>query len=429
MVELNFPRIESADLISPVLAAERVNASRARQDLTREAVLASQFQRQQEVDAAARRQQVRGLAGGIATGDRGAITQAASLDPQALSNISQAIAQADGVQLQRMAAENDRLGRLAIAADTPEKWAQAATQAGRPDLANRFDQREAIISQAVSIEQQLAQRERETQRQFTAEQNQLNRQAAFATTAARLSQPQSKAGKLLADIELFRQQFGDNSPQVRALQEAADSEASGEPPKLTDIAGLRKEFTKLAGPFIKIRDSFEKVKLGAANASAAGDVGMIFNFMKMLDPGSVVREGEFATAASAAGMSERIIGIARRVDSGERLTPNQRQDFLNVAEGIFVGQQQAQRRLEDEFARIATAQNMPVNEVIIDFNPVQQPQPARSVDTPTEGRPFAEMTAAELRAVDIDSIPDDRLDEFNAAMDAQNRLLENAITR
>lgn len=84
-----------------------------------------------------------------------------------------------------------------------------------------------------------------------------------------------------------------------------------------------------------------KVFESAKDPSAAGDIAMVFNFMKVMDPGSVVREGEFATAASAAGLPDRIIQLADRVDNGMRLTREQRADFLNAT----MRQAEAQRNV------------------------------------------------------------------------------------
>ena len=57
--------------------------------------------------------------------------------------------------------------------------------------------------------------------------------------------------------------------------------------------------------------------------------------MKMLDPGSVVREGEFANAQNSAGVPDRIRSRYNNVLSGERLAENTRQDFIQTAQGLY----------------------------------------------------------------------------------------------
>jgi hypothetical protein len=71
---------------------------------------------------------------------------------------------------------------------------------------------------------------------------------------------------------------------------------------------LRGEYTKQLGDFEKIHDGFGRIiaatSLREKNPTAvtpASDMSLVFGFMKMLDPASVVREGEYATAKNAGG--------------------------------------------------------------------------------------------------------------------------------
>ena len=60
-------------------------------------------------------------------------------------------------------------------------------------------------------------------------------------------------------------------------------------------------------------------------------ISLIFGFMKMLDPGSVVREGEFATAQNAASIPDRIRNAYNRALEGTRLNPQQREMFKSAS--------------------------------------------------------------------------------------------------
>lgn len=84
-----------------------------------------------------------------------------------------------------------------------------------------------------------------------------------------------------------------------------------------------------------LRNSYERIRQSAAADSGPGDLGLIFNYMKMLDPGSVVREGEFATAENAGGVGQQISNIYNKIVNGERLTPELRQQFLKAAESLY----------------------------------------------------------------------------------------------
>lgn len=80
--------------------------------------------------------------------------------------------------------------------------------------------------------------------------------------------------------------------------------------------------------------SYNTISSAAENPSAAGDLSLIFQYMKVLDPGSTVREGEFANAQNAAGVPDRIRNMFNNWSKGQRLDEKQRQDFITQAKKI-----------------------------------------------------------------------------------------------
>lgn len=106
-----------------------------------------------------------------------------------------------------------------------------------------------------------------------------------------------------------------------------------------DEAGLRKEFNQQdeVKEFKDTRSAFYKVR-GAAikqNPTAQDDISLIFAYMKMLDPTSVVREGEFATAQNATSVPDAVRNMWNKAQSGQRLNPDQRRNMLRAAEDIY----------------------------------------------------------------------------------------------
>lgn len=138
-----------------------------------------------------------------------------------------------------------------------------------------------------------------------------------------------------------------------AAEERAQSKAAGEDIKGTDR--LRGEFER--APEVKAyRDSaisLEKMEHAAGDPSAAGDLALIFSYMKVLDPGSTVREGEFATAQNAAGVDGRIQSQYNKIISGERLNPGQRSDFLRRARELHQAHRKAYDSAAQQYARLA----------------------------------------------------------------------------
>ena len=126
--------------------------------------------------------------------------------------------------------------------------------------------------------------------------------------------------------------------RVRKLEKELSTigENGLDPEKIATIEGtLRKEFIGLNKDFYSVRDAYSRIAATAKNPSAAGDLALIFNYMKMLDPNSVVREGEFANAQNSGSVPNKIIGVYNRVLNGERLADAQRKDFLNQAQRLY----------------------------------------------------------------------------------------------
>lgn len=112
---------------------------------------------------------------------------------------------------------------------------------------------------------------------------------------------------------------------------------------------LRKEFVGL--PTVKKHEeivlAFDNLVNAAKNPSGPSDLAMVFSFMKMLDPGSVVRESEYATAAGARAGLTRLedAGVyvptalkmaAEKLQTGQTLTPDQRRQMLDLAKNNYL---------------------------------------------------------------------------------------------
>ena len=83
--------------------------------------------------------------------------------------------------------------------------------------------------------------------------------------------------------------------------------------------------------------------------TAASDIAMIFMFMKSLDPTSVVREGEQATAQNATGVPDRIRNLYNYIKKGNRLNEEQRGEFFEAANASVVGLQRRALKVIDSY--------------------------------------------------------------------------------
>jgi len=171
--------------------------------------------------------------------------------------------------------------------------------------------------------------------------------------------------------------------QTIPTQDAGHFEYVGKPKKVFDAqeavaeeTKLRKEFTSVSKDFTKVRDAYNRIlssvdsidkEAKTAESTAAGDLSLIFNYMKVLDPGSTVREGEFATAQNSAGIPEIIQSKYNQVIRGERLAPATRFDFVSRAEGLFKGAKKSNEAIEKQFRDLARSTGLDPKNVILDI--------------------------------------------------------------
>lgn len=128
--------------------------------------------------------------------------------------------------------------------------------------------------------------------------------------------------------------------------------------KLQDKTGLKPEhllnkFEPVANAYQSVVDSYDRVQSSAKDPSPAGDLALIFNYMKILDPNSVVREGEFATAQNSGSIPERLRASYNKVVNGERLSDTMRKDFVDRSDRMFSAKEKQYLTQEEQFKKIA----------------------------------------------------------------------------
>jgi hypothetical protein len=136
----------------------------------------------------------------------------------------------------------------------------------------------------------------------------------------------------------------------RAVLELKALEASGgrDPTKTFEQEEkLRREFQNRTKVYGELGTTFSNIKSSADAKTGPGDIALITGFMKMLDPGSVVRETEFATARDTAGLYDRLLNTSQKLQSGQLFTldSKQRQEYVNLAKQYL---DSAQKKAEQE---------------------------------------------------------------------------------
>jgi hypothetical protein len=104
----------------------------------------------------------------------------------------------------------------------------------------------------------------------------------------------------------------------------------------------------------EIRSAYSQIQGALKQGTAIADVAAATKVMKLLDPGSVVRESELGIAMASTGLMDRVLNYANQIATGQRLTPQQRKEFGKLADEFFMFSQQHFDQAAEEARRYAS---------------------------------------------------------------------------
>jgi hypothetical protein len=109
--------------------------------------------------------------------------------------------------------------------------------------------------------------------------------------------------------------------------------------------------------FSDMKSAFGQVVSSLSAGTPIGDVAGATKIMKLLDPGSVVRESELAIAMQASGRMDRLQNYFNNFMTGQKLTPTQRDDFKALANELYAAAGQAYNAKRGEYEQFGQAYN------------------------------------------------------------------------
>ena len=134
-----------------------------------------------------------------------------------------------------------------------------------------------------------------------------------------------------------------------------------------DMTGGQKGFEnemKLGGAFKNepiykdfndMKTAYGQVNTALSQGTPIGDVAGATKMMKLLDPGSVVRETELGIAMAASGRMDRLQNYFNNWASGQKLTPTQRDEFKQLSSELYAAAGQAYNQKRGEYKNFGNA--------------------------------------------------------------------------
>jgi hypothetical protein len=206
------------------------------------------------------------------------------------------------------------------------------------------------------------------------------------------------------------------------LEKARTTTTATAGPNTDEEQKLRKEFIAASKDYMVVQNAWANIKSAARMAESggegAGDLAMIFSFMKLLDPGSVVREQEFANAQNAAGVPDRIRAEYNRLLTGGRLAPEQRKNFVKQGKSLFMERQRGQNQLTTIYKKLAEQSGARPEMVAIEL---KTPDPLGDIESQIRTK-VSEMTGLARGTEEYNS----KFDELKKLL-AQKKALESEM--
>lgn len=189
-----------------------------------------------------------------------------------------------------------------------------------------------------------------------------------AYTDAKISEAKAKFAELREKLEVDKlkpKPMGVGGPAKPALSQKDALNAEGK---------FRDDFTRDYQPIAE--QTFSIQRLRASEDNAAGDLALIFNYMKMLDPRSAVKETEFANAQNAAGVEDRVRNVYNKVRNGEFLSVDQRKEFRGQAEKLYEPYKKKGDQLKAAYTAGAKRNGLDPASILLSVSQDDEPQVA-----------------------------------------------------
>ena len=216
--------------------------------------------------------------------------------------------------------------RAAGLAPSALRQSEIKAQTDMADLRIKL-QNEPDNAKKLALETEIKELERQ-QAEVKAKYAEREAAAELKAKAATLGLTTAQTNQALATTKKLGQETAKIVLEVAAL----DASGGVDPDKkFQQEEKLRKEYQGRTKVYSELGSTYSNIESSAKAKTGPGDIALITGFMKMLDPGSVVRETEFATARDTAGLYTALENALKKAQNGQFLQSDQRKNFVDLA--------------------------------------------------------------------------------------------------
>ena len=158
---------------------------------------------------------------------------------------------------------------------------------------------------------------------------------------------------------LQKQQQGDTANQIQGGATSFNQEQK-----------LAADYQAESKNFVGVRDAYSRIKeaLPTAHESSPATLAAGTMFMKLLDPGSVVRESELGMALNATGVWDKALNYANTLASGKVLTKSQVKEFSDMSDKLYEAANKNHASLVGQYKKRTSEYGLNPEHVVTDYN-------------------------------------------------------------
>lgn len=155
------------------------------------------------------------------------------------------------------------------------------------------------------------------------------------------------------------------------------------------LQDARKGITALKKDFRGTEQQFNKLEAAYNAKNKVGDMALVIQLMKTLDPSSVVREGEQAQVQRTAGITDSAWNMWTSLQGTGSLTPSQRQMILDIGSEFMDGQRMATDVAVFEQLKYAEADNFNIERILGESAAKRWREPRFTAQNKVTGEPVS----------------------------------------
>lgn len=114
-----------------------------------------------------------------------------------------------------------------------------------------------------------------------------------------------------------------------------------------------------------VRDSYAGIR--GAPETGAGDIGLLYNFLHVVEPGSMVKDTEFSTTGQSGGLPGQVQGYFNKLSGSGMLPPAVRKQLKEEAARLYKGKREAHEKFREARRGLSKQYGADPGRVVLDL--------------------------------------------------------------